>query len=107
MGGVHNALRGVGLLALAVGLSTAAHTQTLPPSTANTAATQVAAVETPDGEIVVTANKRAQNLNDVGLSVKAMSSQTLSDRRITSVQDIAAAVPGLKFAESGTGTPGD
>lgn len=105
MGGVHNALRGVGLLALAVGLSTAAQTQTLPPSTANTAATQVAAVETADGEIVVTANKRAQNLNDVGLSVTALSSQTLSDRRITSVQDIAAAVPGLKFAESGTGTP--
>jgi outer membrane receptor protein involved in Fe transport len=56
-------------------------------------------------EIVVTANKREQNLNDVGLSVTAISGEALAERRVTSVQDIAAAIPGLKFAESGTNTP--
>lgn len=58
-----------------------------------------------DAEIVVTANKREENLNKVGMSVTALSAGTLADRRIISVQDIAAAIPGLKYAESGTGTP--
>lgn len=56
-------------------------------------------------EIVVTANKREESLNRVGLSVTAISGATLADHRITSVQDLAAAIPGLKFAESGTSTP--
>lgn len=57
------------------------------------------------GEIVVTANKRAENINRVGLTVTAISGDQLAARRITSVQDIAAAVPGLNFAQSGTSTP--
>ena len=57
------------------------------------------------GEIVVTANKREESLNKVGLSITAISGDVLADRRITSVQDIAAAIPGLKYAESGTATP--
>ena len=57
------------------------------------------------GDIVVTANKREENLNRVGLSITAISGNTLADRKITSVQDIAAVIPGLKYAESGTSTP--
>lgn len=56
-------------------------------------------------DIVVTANKREQNLNDVGLSVVAISADALSDRRIASLQDVAAAVPGLAFSQSTTNTP--
>jgi len=56
-------------------------------------------------EIVITANKREENLNKVGLSVTAISGDTLAERRITSAQDIAAVIPGLKYSESGTSTP--
>lgn len=56
-------------------------------------------------EVIVTANKRDQNINRVGMSVQAISGSQLSERRITSLQDIAAAVPGLSFAESSNETP--
>ncbi|GGE20204.1 TonB-dependent receptor [Polymorphobacter glacialis] len=93
------------MFALAVGLAAATSAQTAQTEQAATASARLAASPTDEGEIVVTANKREQNLNDVGLSVTAIGSQALADRRITSVQDVAAAVPGLKFAESGAGTP--
>ncbi len=96
MKGVRSAFYGAGLVALGFSLAATAHAQDAPqPAQSNPA----------DGEIVVTANKREQNLNDVGLSVTAIGGEQLAERRITSVQDIAAAVPGLKFAESGTNTP--
>lgn len=55
--------------------------------------------------IIVTAQKRAERLDRVGLSVSAISGAQLSEQRITSVQDVALAVPSLKFSESGTGLP--
>ena len=105
MSGFRRVFQGSGLFALAVGLGAAANAQTAQSEKAATASPRIAQSPTDDGEIVVTANKREQNLNDVGLSVTAIGAQALTDRRITSVQDIAAAVPGLKFAESGSGTP--
>jgi len=56
-------------------------------------------------DIVVTANKREENLNKVGLSVTALSGNVLQERRITSLEDVAAAVPGLSYAPSETNTP--
>jgi len=56
-------------------------------------------------DIVVTANKREQNLNDVGLSIAAISGDALQERKLTSLSDIASVVPGLAFAPSNTGTP--
>src|ERR1700750_1826707 len=56
-------------------------------------------------EIVVTANKREENLERVGLDVTAMSAQQLADQRIVSLQDVAAAVPGLAYATDTTNTP--
>ncbi|MCB2049998.1 MAG: TonB-dependent receptor [Novosphingobium sp.] len=58
-----------------------------------------------NGEIVVTANKRAENINDVGLTITAITGNVLSERRVTSVEDIANTVPGLSFAPSATNTP--
>ena len=101
MKGVLNAIYGTGMLALAVGMASAAHAQSAQQSSPN----KPAQAESYEGDIVVTANKREQNLNDVGLSVTAIGGAELAERRLTSVQDIAGAVPGLKFAESGTGTP--
>ena len=56
-------------------------------------------------DIIVTANKRAENINKVGLTITALSQEQLSERRITSLADIAAAVPGLSFAQSSYNTP--
>jgi outer membrane receptor protein involved in Fe transport len=56
-------------------------------------------------EIVVTANKREENLNRVGLSVTALSQSTIAERGITSLQAVAAAVPGLSFSQSANNTP--
>ena len=56
-------------------------------------------------EIVVTANKRQENINKVGLTITAITADALAERRITSVEDIASTVPGLSFAPSATATP--
>lgn len=55
--------------------------------------------------IVVTANKREQNLNDVGLTVTAISGEALKERKISSMEDIASIVPGLAFSSSTANTP--
>lgn len=57
------------------------------------------------GEIVVTANKREENLNDVGLTITAISGDALEDRKITSLADVASVVPGLQYAASANSTP--
>jgi outer membrane receptor protein involved in Fe transport len=56
-------------------------------------------------DIVVTANKRVENINKVGLTVTALSADALAARRISSLEDIARAVPGLDVAPSFGGTP--
>src|SRR3546814_18152332 len=58
----------------------------------------------PSDEIVVTANKREQNLNDVGATITALSGDQLAERRITSLEDIASTVPGLSFVASPANT---
>ncbi|SNS06218.1 iron complex outermembrane recepter protein [Sphingomonas laterariae] len=58
----------------------------------------VAAAETSAGgleEIVVTAQKRAENLQDTPLAVSALTSQTLEARRISDISGITAAAPNL------------
>ena len=101
MRGFHKALQGTCMLALAISAATAAQAQIAPQAQAD----QTDTAQPEAGEIVVTANKREQKVNDVGAAITAISGDTLAERRITSVQDIAAAVPGLKFADSGSGTP--
>lgn len=63
------------------------------------------AQSTSENEIVVTANKREENLNDVGLTITAISGEALKERKLTSLSDVASVVPGLTFAPSNTGTP--
>lgn len=57
------------------------------------------------GEIIVTANKREEHLNRVGLTVSVLSGQELAERKISSLEDVAAVVPGLAFAPSADNTP--
>ncbi len=58
-----------------------------------------------DDAIVVTANKREQNLNDVGLSVAVLGSEQLQQKQISSLQDIAQSIPGLSYTQGITGSP--
>lgn len=55
--------------------------------------------------IVVTANKRTENLKDVGMTISALSGEMIANRKATSLQDIASLVPGLAYAPSQGNTP--
>ena len=61
--------------------------------------------ETSPTEIIVTAQKREQSLNNVGLTVSALTGDTLRSRQIVSLQDLSQSVPSLTFANSPTGAP--
>lgn len=102
MRGFRTRLLAVSSAALAFGLASAAHAQ---DSQAQQEGDEASGRSTSENVIVVTANKREQNLNEVGLSVTAIGGEALAERQISSVQDIAAVVPGLQFADSGAGTP--
>ncbi|MGE0773477.1 MAG: TonB-dependent receptor [Sphingomonadaceae bacterium] len=57
------------------------------------------------GDIVVTANKREQSLRDVGATVSVLGSADLANKKITDLQDIASAMPGLAYSTSENNTP--
>ena len=48
-------------------------------------------------EVVVTAQRREQNVQDVGIAVTPLGEKALSDLNITTATDIVRAVPGLKM----------
>lgn len=56
-------------------------------------------------DIIVTAQKRAQNLNDVGLSITAASGSQLQSLGIQNAGDLAKITPGFTFTKSQDGTP--
>ncbi len=56
-------------------------------------------------EIVVTAQKREESLNKVGLTVNVLGADALRDRQITSIQDLTAAIPSMSYADTPTSSP--
>ncbi|MEH6759344.1 MAG: TonB-dependent receptor [Parasphingorhabdus sp.] len=56
-------------------------------------------------EIVVTAQKRAQSLNTVGLSINAADGEKLNNLGIRDTGDLVKIAPGLTFTKSQDGTP--
>ena len=60
-----------------------------------------AAVET-SGEIVVTAQKRVQNVQDVPISIAVVSGEELQQQGSASLVDYAGYVPGMNVSNSGT-----
>lgn len=56
-------------------------------------------------EIIVTANKREQSINDVGLSITALGGESLVDRGIGAPTDLGKVVPGLTVQPSPFNTP--
>lgn len=71
---------------------------------ADDAATLVA----PDAldEIVVTANKRAESIWKVPISVQAFSREALQESGVKSINDLASLTPGVEFDVSGSYAPG-
>ena len=57
------------------------------------------------GEIVVTAQKREQSINSVGLTIQAATAAALSDRGIKEVSDLGKLVPGFIATQSTFATP--
>src|SRR5690348_3596255 len=55
-------------------------------------------------EIVVTAQKREQNLQDVGISIAAFSQDQLKDMGVSSVDQLGYAVPGVSIFQFGQQT---
>ena len=78
---------------------------TVAMTTTAAAHAQTASTEGARDEIVVTANKRSQKITDVGLAVQALSGEMLAVRRVASLADVAAAVPGLSFTQTSQSTP--
>ncbi|WP_374410485.1 TonB-dependent receptor [Novosphingobium colocasiae] len=56
-------------------------------------------------EIVVTAQKRAQSVMDVGATLNVLSAENLTKQRVFKGEDLAIAVPSLTFARSAYNTP--
>ncbi len=52
---------------------------------------------TPFGEVVVTAQRREQNIQDVGIAVTPLDERTLQNLNITTATDIVRAVPNLRM----------
>ena len=77
--------------------------QDSPPATAP-AATAAPAAPADEDEIVVTATKRSENLQDVPIAITAFSTKTLDDLQVDSFDDYAKLVPSLSFKSSGPGS---
>lgn len=55
-------------------------------------------------EIIVTAQKRAESLQDVSVSVTALSGEKLADTGIARLEEVTAFVPNFTLSETGIGT---
>jgi len=86
-------LVGAGTSALLAGLATGAQAQDVAPA---------ADADTGFGEIVVTAQKREENLQNVPAAVSVVTSQQLDARGVVNVQSLQQLVPSLNFKESAT-----
>jgi len=56
-------------------------------------------------EVVVTAYKRSQSSQDIGMAISATSGDSLKDMGVNNPEDLSMVTPGLTFADSGTGSP--
>lgn len=88
----------VSLLSLAISMSGTAFAQTAPQASDERGSASV-------DEIIVTANKREQSLNRVGLTIQAATGDELVQRGVTSVADLAKLVPGFTATQSLYSTP--
>ncbi len=93
-----------------VAFTTTAYAQALPPSstpTATTVSSDATTTDTADtgiGDIIVTANRRAENLQQVPISVAAFKGEALKVLGVVNVVDLPQITPGLGFTRTIAGT---
>jgi len=56
-------------------------------------------------EVIVTAQKRAQSVNDIGMVVKAFTGEMMKDLGVQDTRDLSLLVPGFVYADSGASVP--
>ena len=56
-------------------------------------------------EIIVTAQKREESLNEVPISLTVLGPEQIADRGIEKIDDLGLVVPGFSYTESRVGTP--
>src|SRR5690606_22510658 len=92
-----NVIRPLGLstiTSLALLQSTAAHAQALPDADASTSGME-------SGDIVVTAQRREQKLQDVPIAITAVSAEELSSRNVSDLQSISSIAPSVQITGAG------
>lgn len=91
---------------LAGGRASAQTVQAPVPPAASASPNAAAAPPNADpGEIIVTAQKREENVNRVPMSITAATAAQLRNAGVQQVSDLVKITPGLTFADSGVGTP--
>ena len=70
-------------------------TQTAPDEPLPRAEIQETGLSASDDEIIITAQRRAERLQDVPISITAIGGEELADRGVVDLSDLAAGVPGL------------
>jgi iron complex outermembrane receptor protein len=74
-------------------------------SNVSTSSTQAAQNQTNQlEEIIVTAQKRAENVKDIPISISAITGADLSDQHINGYEDLTRTVPSVSFAAGAGGT---
>ncbi len=87
------------ILRLAIGASAIALAQ---PAFAQDAASTSGVIEDTSNDIVVTAQRREQSLQDVPIAITAVTAKTLQDQNVQSVEDYFALTPNVSFQSNGS-----
>ena len=56
-------------------------------------------------EVIVTAQKREQGANDIGMAISTLSGDAMQELRVLDSTDLAIAIPGLTYADTGLSVP--
>jgi outer membrane receptor protein involved in Fe transport len=67
--------------------------------------TAEAATETVEGDIIVTAQKRSENLQDVPISIQALGTERLEQLNVASFTDYTKLAPSVSFQTAQSGSP--
>ncbi len=94
-------------LAFVLGAPLACHAQSADQAAGDAKATDATmATATPDTdniEVIVTAQRRSESIQKVPMTIQAFTNKTLSDRNITTLDDLLVYTPNVEFAKNGPG----